>query len=487
MELKAYLDIVWRQRGTVVATMIGVLLVAIVGSLLLKPTYTAISQLRLATAKGGGVSFVNFDVEYTDRLMLTFAKLSTSSTLQNEIVREFNLIDPPVVKAEVIPFTELLTVQAQHHDPVVAAGIANRMAQMLIEANEVNALDNASEVGLLLSRRLDELEAKLSGLNDQYEALLLTQSETDGVVVEVRQALQVEQETYGALLREYELGRIRNSLQTSQLTIVDVAGVPEKPSSPNLTLNTAIGGLLGLMGGLGLAFVVEGLNTHVRDTAQLAEITQLQTLTTIPAMVEQLDVTNGHLPQVEAFRRLVTTLFASAGQPPKTVLVTSVEPQEGKTTVVSNLATTLSAAGYRVLAIDANLRAPNLHRVLGVPNRTGLSDILLHDASIAEAIHPTLLTGLYLLSAGSRSTARGFYMARARELLAELAAHYDVLLIDTPAMLQYSDAIALSPYVDNVLLVVDGKQSRHETMIAATEQFRNAGIEPTGLVINHIS
>ena len=466
--------------------MIGVLAVALAGTMLMTPTYTATSQLRLATARGGGVSFVNFDVEYTDRLMLTFAQLGGSPTLLNQIAREYGLTKEPKVKVEVIPFTELLTVEAQHSDANTAANIANRMAELLIEANEQNDIDNASQVGLLLSDRLRELESQLSGLNEQYEALLLTRSESDADVVAIRETLQVEQDTYSALLREYELGRIRDSIQTSKLDVVDLATPPTKVSSPNLLLNTAIGFILGLMGGLGVGFIVEGFNTRVRDKAQFGELTQLRTLVTIPAMVEAFDVTNAHLPQVEAFRRLMTTLFTNTSAAPKIVLVTSAEVQEGKTTVVSNLAITLSAAGQKVLAIDANLRAPNLHRVMGTPNRTGLSDVLLHDAPLDEAIRRAAFPGLYVLPAGSRSTARGFYTAQARELLAALSDEYDVLLIDTPPILNYSDAIALSPYADNVLFVVEGTRSRREVLVDAQAQLRSAGIEPTGLIINHL-
>ncbi|MGB1252976.1 MAG: polysaccharide biosynthesis tyrosine autokinase [Candidatus Promineifilaceae bacterium] len=484
MEIRAYLDIIWQQRVLVLATFLSMLVVATFGTLLMTPSYTATAQLRLATAHGGGGSVA--DAEYANRLMRTLVSLGSSETLHNQIRHEFALTDAPQLKVEAISFTELLLIEARHHNANAASNMANRAAELLIEANDASSVDNPSQTDLL-GNRLRELAAQLDALDEAYAALRLTRSDTDSEVLAIQQVLQMAQAIYDGLLRAYEIGRNHNTPQTSRLSVVDVATPPVEASSPRLGTNITVGGVVGLLGGLGLALAADAFHKQTHETAQTNGLADLHTLATVPNVTEAFDVTDEHAPSVEAFRQIMMALFVNAGKAPTTILVTSAEAQEGKTTVVSNLAIMLSAAGQKVLAIDGNLRAPTLHQMLNTPNHIGLSDVLLRDVPVEEAICDTAFPRLFILPAGTRKTARGFYTARMPTLLTKLASTYDVLLIDTPAMLQYPDFMALSRYVDSVLWVVDGRRLERETLADARAQLKTAEIEPTGLILNHTS
>jgi Mrp family chromosome partitioning ATPase len=263
-----------------------------------------------------------------------------------------------------------------------------------------------------------------------------------------------------------------------------------------------------------LAFLLENLDTTLHTTEQIERVTELSILGQVPAASkgQQVAFSNGNSPQAEAFRRLRTNLFNIDRDPPlKTLLVTSAEPGEGKSTVVANLAFTLAEAGRRVIVIDANLRRPALHHIFDVSNEIGLSNLLTADPEPADILlsfqrhlAPTLtsslkrevdfvqavadrrVAGVPVLTSGPIPANPAALLGSSRmvDLLQRLSQRYDLVLLDASSLLEVADALVLAPLVDGVLLVIGSGQVREEAVQSACQQLMAVNARSVRLIVN---
>jgi capsular exopolysaccharide synthesis family protein len=194
----------------------------------------------------------------------------------------------------------------------------------------------------------------------------------------------------------------------------------------------------------------------------------------------------------ESFRAiLVSILFSSQDRRRSRVLVvTSSGPAEGKSTVISNLGIAVAEVNHRVLLVDADLRKPRLHTILGVENDRGLSDLLRSREPIAATlegmIRETEIPGLFLLPSGpsTSSAASLLYSTRMPEVLKVLRMQFDTIFLDTPPMLQIPDARVLGRMVDSVLMVVRAGKTTRDAAMAARQRFAEDGTQILGTVLN---
>lgn len=194
-------------------------------------------------------------------------------------------------------------------------------------------------------------------------------------------------------------------------------------------------------------------------------------------------------PVAEAYRSLRTNLqFASLDKPLKSLLVTSAGPDEGKSTVLSNLAVALAQAGNRVIAVGCDLRRPVLHRVFGLDNRVGLTSVLLGQVRIETALQPTAIERLRVLVSGPipPNPSELLGSARMEEVLAELGATADLVVIDSPPIIAVTDAAVLAPKVDGVLLVITYRATPREIARDAKILLDNVKARIVGVVLNRI-
>jgi capsular exopolysaccharide synthesis family protein len=208
---------------------------------------------------------------------------------------------------------------------------------------------------------------------------------------------------------------------------------------------------------------------------------------------KELALVSSHHPRAvitDAYRTLRTAILLSrAGEPPKTILFTSGIQGEGKTVTVINTAFVFAQTGVRVLVIDADLRRPACHRVLGIDNGLGLTEVLTGRRAPEEVIHPTMMKHLFLLNAGSSppDTAELLGSKKMQEILVSLQKHYDYILIDSPSLKPLSDTMLLSTMVDGVVLVVNSQGTSKYVVKEAHARLSYARAKILGVILNRVN
>jgi succinoglycan biosynthesis transport protein ExoP len=279
-----------------------------------------------------------------------------------------------------------------------------------------------------------------------------------------------------------------------RVSLVEPALTPAEPIRPRIKLNIALGLLLGIMLGVGLAFLREFLDRTIRSPEELAASTEAPVVGTIPPFrAGKQPIPVAEQPRTaaaEAFRKLRTNFaFLGIDRDSLCCVVTSPSAGDGKSTVTANLAIALAQAGRRVAVVDADLRKPSLHNVFRLPQRIGTTTVLLDDASVHDAIQhddpyrPAVLTsGLLPPNPSELLGSR-----RMEELLAELRAGYEVVLIDCAPLLPVTDPMVVSRFADGLLLVARAGATTKDQAQAAKSACEKVGAKIFGVVLNATS
>lgn len=280
-----------------------------------------------------------------------------------------------------------------------------------------------------------------------------------------------------------------------KISVIEPAGLPHSPTSPRPTINLALGLLVGLAIGVGTAVLLETLDTRVREVAALPGIAGAPLLGALatdseipkhPLIIRD----RPHSPQAEAFRGLRTNLqFIDVDQRPRSIVVTSAVPREGKSTVAMNLAIALAEAGTPVALVDADLRRPSLADRLGLSGDAGLTDVLIGRASIGDVIQRSGSTGrLWVLTSGSLPPNPSELLGskQMRTALDELA-RVSTVIIDAPPLLPVTDAAVLAAQTDGAILVIALGRTRRDQVRAAATRLESVGGRLLGVVANRAS
>lgn len=424
MELSDYWEVIGRRRWVIVTTLVFALAATILGTLLLTPRYEASATLRVATATTGSVDFFSYDIDYADRLMNTYLNLATTRPVLQELSRR-------------LEFTEPLREVATWFD-------------LEIPANT-------------------ELIRVVAEHPDPEQAAAIANTLAD------------------ILIEESESSRLEGDRPFDyQVTVVEPATISEIPSSPNQVLNVALGLLAGLIGGLGLAFLFENLDTTLYTVEQIAGATQLAVLAHIPrAGQSQRSASDGSSPNEEAFRRLRASILAYTQRAPlKTLLFTSDSSGSSTSTVVANLALAAARAEQSVAVVDANFGHPTLHTLFGLPNEFGLSNLLHGEEALLRALQDSPYPNVTVLTSGQRTEKFELLSsARMEQLLVELKKQFDWVLFVTPTLLKAADALELTPQVDGIILVVERQRAQKEAVQTACRYLDSVKARTLGVVV----
>ena len=310
----------------------------------------------------------------------------------------------------------------------------------------------------------------------------------------------------------------------NNLHITDYAIPPRTPIGPNRLQGILLAFIFSFGFGICLAVMLEYLDDSVRSTEDVSKVLRLPTLATIPYLkrgsapkrllpsqaTSLLQPRNGsgngngktnsallldldkRSPLAEAYRRLRTSvLLSSPGHAPKSLVITSCVPSEGKSTTAINLAVSLAQTGARVLVIDGDMRRPTVHSSFGIENRGGLSNILSNEMSSAETlalIQKEKVSGLYLLTSGPipPNPAELVGSEQMRKLLIELGSTFDHIVIDTPPIASFTDGVLLAAIADGVILVIHANECSRKLIQRSQQALQEVRARVLGVVLNRI-
>jgi len=272
--------------------------------------------------------------------------------------------------------------------------------------------------------------------------------------------------------------------------VIDRAEPELRPVKPRKILNIALGIIVGLTIGIGVAFFIEYLDTSVKTIDDVERAMQAPVLGVIPQNVGYLIAEGPDSPHAEAYRVLRTNILFSLKDPKlNTITVVSAGPGEGKSTTIFNLATVFAQNGSRVLVVDSDLRRPSVHKILKVSNSVGLTNFLLKQNTLEEVIQTTPLATLDFMPSGKLpSSSMGVISSvQMKELIRDLKRRYDYVFFDSPPIMGVSDASILSSEVDAVMQVVQYRRYPQPMTIRAKQMIEKVGGNLLGIVLNNIS
>jgi len=281
-------------------------------------------------------------------------------------------------------------------------------------------------------------------------------------------------------------------LQESPVRIISRAEPPETPSKPNKNQNYLISVVAGLCVGLGVAFLIEYLDTSVKTMADAETLLGLPVLTVIPNKGGPMPLIQdaGRLPHAEGYRilRAKLDLKVQNGIGPSLTML-SGGPGEGKSTTIFNLAIVCSQAGQSVILVDCDLRRPTLHDLIGVSNERGLSNFLRGEGDAASFVQRTAIPKLQVLTAGNMPMSEIGVLAgdKIRIMLDDLKQRYDLVLIDAPPVLGISDGSIIAREVDYVILVIQHRRYPREISLRAKRAIEEVHGNCVGMVLNCVA
>jgi capsular exopolysaccharide synthesis family protein len=283
------------------------------------------------------------------------------------------------------------------------------------------------------------------------------------------------------------------------MQVVDYAKIPSRPYKPNVRLNLLIALAIGIMGGIGLAFFFEYFDKTVKRVDEISERFQIPVLGVTPQIQEKnmnfdklvsQDPTS-HFSEAIRTTKVSLELSGSGDYPLKSLLITSTAPQEGKTTVASNLAITFAETGERVLLIDCDLRRPRLHRTYGGDQhpRKGLSQFLAGTCGIEEVIKKTDIPNLYFISAGliPPNPVELLASKRMKKALTSFTEHFDRVILDGPPSGGFADVLVLGNIVSGTILVCSLGQTHRDALRLFLKGILHVNGYLLGCVINKLS
>ncbi|PWQ98722.1 GumC family protein [Leucothrix arctica] len=307
-----------------------------------------------------------------------------------------------------------------------------------------------------------EKEANLKSSLGQQKDLLLTERDKGIEYGSLLRQVSIKRKVYeGLLLRATEVS-IAAGIGTNNISVVDSAILPYKAQSPNLKMNFALGGVLGLMLGVVIAFLLEFMSNGIKSSEELKKALGLPLLGIIPMVKGKAGshflATFDHPSSgsAEAFRAVRTNLlFSSADGVPEVIAVTSSIPSEGKSSSCMNIATAFAHAGSRVLLVDADMRKPVVHKQLKLDNSLGLSSFLSHQVEIEDVLQKTLVDGVFAITSGPIPPNPSELLSSKRlESIFDLAPdRFDIIIVDSPPVIGLADALVISNRAKATVLV----------------------------------
>ena len=363
--------------------------------------------------------------------------------------------------------------------------------------------------GLEIEARAQEARLEIIGENlGRYQAELRRIPNKEIVLGRLRRTMDTQEQIYNTLIQQLQEARVAEQSELGYVEVVDEALVPEQPFSPRVLLILVLGSLLGVVLGVGLAFVRNAVDNKVHKPEDLRR-RGYSVVGVVPDMKQLVKsdfdgreriTVDGHSystrlvallnplsPIAENYRRLRTSIqFSRPDTEVQTVMVTSSGPGEGKSVTSMNLALTMAQTGRRTVYVDADLRRSTGHQMMGIAREPGLVDLLFEAYPLGLDRFSTAADNLSVIPAGSTSPNPSELLGSKKmsDFVARLRKEFDVVIIDTPPVLAVTDALLIAPQCDVTVLVASANETPWHALERSTESLREVGTRPAGIVLN---
>ncbi|MFV1950775.1 MAG: polysaccharide biosynthesis tyrosine autokinase [Nitrospinota bacterium] len=365
---------------------------------------------------------------------------------------------------------------------------------------------------IFIQKKIDETRRDL-GMRSSEIPVPGTLSEASQLLEKTKRGLKVNEDMYNLLLEKEQEARLTEASEVGNIRVIDSAIIPDRPIRPRKMVNTLMGGIVGLIFGVGFAFLSEYMDKSIKSKEDIEKIIKLPVFGTIP-FVKDINGrkffrkrTLGEIAEkglfeerlivikdpksytAEAYRTLRTNIqFTGLERETSVITFTSSVPSEGKSTVLSNLAVTMANMGAKTLAVDADLRKPVLHKVFGRSREPGLTNIMSSGLSWETVVCETQFENLSLICAGTQPPNPSELLGSNKMvvLLKEWKENYDIVLLDTPPVIPVTDAAILGAMVDGVFIVIRAGTAVTDVVLHAKGLLEKVNARIIGAISNNV-
>jgi capsular exopolysaccharide synthesis family protein len=356
------------------------------------------------------------------------------------------------------------------------------------------------EISRIIKSVLNDYElAKLNeeNLNDFLERIKQEAVDLNEKFIQygiMKREVDTNRHLYNALITKIKEHRITEKIQAINVWVIDAAETPEFPAKPRKKINIILGLILGLFGGVGLSFFIEYFDNTIKSSEDAEESLKIPVLGIIPFLkdrkkhIEKVVADEPSSVLTENYRAIRSAvMLSSSGEPPRSLLVTSMASGEGKTTTAANLAAAIAKTGKRVLLVDGDLRRPRLHKIFEMDNSRGLSTFLA-GASNGKILQQSSIENLSVMTSGPIPPAPSELLnsPRMKLLIKNLSSRFDSIILDSAPVMSVTDSQILSKVSDGTIIVARSGQTTHEIARKGLKILKDIDSHVLGMVINAV-
>lgn len=493
MELRDYLNVISARRAIILLATAIVASVALVTSLIQPQVFSSEARVLISEKDTGAALLGTVLPELSsqpERALQTQVELVRVRPVAEAVIKKLGLqVTPEVllksVTVEALGQTNMIVVRATAATPERAAEIANTTAAEYVQASKQRKRESIQQAADEVEVRLEQVRSDILELGRRLQA--------SGSAKDFAAEIQIATDSYAALSDKLEQLRINEQLESGSGIVVQPAVPEDTPVEPQPLRNTVLGLAVGLVFGLGMAFLYEYLDNTIKSTEEAERVYAATVLGIVP--MDKLDkgsrrrltiVESPGSAAAEAYRVVRNSLdFINFEHELKTLLVTSAAPAEGKSTVAANLAMSLAQAGKKVVLVSCDFRRPTTDQFFDINNLIGLAEVLLGTHSLKSALQQAAGEQLLILSAGKMPPNPNELLGstKMREVITSLEEWADWVIIDTAPVLAVADPVSVARWVDGVLMVSKAGESTKEAAAKAVELVGKVGARVIGVVV----
>lgn len=413
---------------------------------------------------------------------------SAAQVLANPLIQQLRQQEAQVKRN----IAELSTRYGEKHPEIINAQAEIQDLQRTIEGEVSKIVQNLANEVAVARARATSIEQTVAQLNETY-----TEQRSATVRLrELEREAEATRQLYDTMLARYKETSEQEEIQQPDARIISEAPEPRSPSWPRKTLVLAAAGAAFLLLGIALAFLIEHLRSGFRSLEHAERVLGLPGLVEVPLIRRnrrkqpfELILEKPTSAYTESIRSVQTALaLSNVDNPPQVVCLVSSVPEEGKSALAASLGVSAALSGRPTILVDGDLRRPQQHRMVGASRAPGLSDVLAGQTTLEEALYVDERSGLALLAAG-RDVPNPHTLLQSKrmaELLEQLRASYELVLLDTPAIMALSDGLVLAAKADATMMLVQWERTPREVAMAALRSLRSSGAQLAGVILSQV-